>query len=89
MPPGWPAADAAEYTGSGDSKESADDRALEAGGRAETEHTVTVAAGIWGRSPWTRLVTSSIGCPSWDGPTKSVVPTCPGEDMATQPIKTK
>ena len=52
MPPGWPAADAAEYTGSGVSKESADDRAPEAGGRAETEHTVTVAAGIWGRSPW-------------------------------------
>ena len=37
-------------------------------GRAETEHTVTVAAGICGRSPWMTPVTGSCGCPSRDGP---------------------
>ena len=74
MPYGCPAADDAEKTGTVVGKELAeDDSAPEAGGRAETEHTVTVAAGNCGRSPWLTLGARSCGCPSWDGPSKSEI----------------
>ena len=65
------------------------DSVPEAGGRgrAETEHTVTVAAGICGRSPWPTPVTGPCGCPSRDGPPRLEKARMQRDSLTTTPIR--